>query len=91
MSHDELMDNTYYQLPPELWVKIVDFSGEMALLFTDKYFFSLYNLVNVKISGKIDIISYIMKNNYFDVLKYLVFLKNQKYSIFDKKLLIQNH
>ncbi|ADO18225.1 hypothetical protein [Acanthamoeba castellanii mimivirus] len=72
----------YDTLPPELWVKIIDYSGEISLLLTDKNFFELFNLVNYKI----DVIEYLVENNLIDVLKYLVSLKKLKHPIIDKNI-----
>ncbi|AAV51104.1 putative ankyrin repeat protein [Acanthamoeba castellanii mimivirus] len=77
------MDNTYYQLPLELWVKIVDYTDEIYLLLTNKSFFELLYLVNVKM----DTIKYVVENNLSDVLKHIVELKNINHPIFDKDII----
>ena len=90
-----LIDKMYNILPPELWIKIVDYSGEINLLLVDTNFFELFNLVD----AKIDVIEYIVRNNLTDILKYIVVLKTLKHPIINKnfvptkslnKLLIDN-
>ncbi len=71
----------YDVLPPELWVQIVDYSGEISLLLTNTSFFELLNLVNIKM----DIIEYVTDNNLIDVLKYLVLLKKLRHQIIVNK------
>ncbi|AKI79812.1 ankyrin repeat-containing protein [Acanthamoeba polyphaga mimivirus] len=72
----------YYQLPPELWVKIINYSNEPCLLLTDKNFFELLYLVDIKV----DVIEYIIENNLLDVLKYMVSLKKLSHPFFDKNI-----
>ncbi len=74
------MNDIYYRLPVELWVKIVDCSNEITLLVTNKIFFELIVLINIKV----DIIEYIVSNNDLYLIKYVLLLKNNNHNIFDK-------
>ncbi|AAV51133.1 putative ankyrin repeat protein [Acanthamoeba castellanii mimivirus] len=70
----------YDKLPPELWVKIVDYSREINLLLVNKNFFELFNLVDIEI----DIIDYVIENNLICVLNFIVALKKLEHPIIDK-------
>ncbi|AKI80641.1 putative ankyrin repeat protein [Acanthamoeba polyphaga mimivirus] len=74
------MENIYYQLPVELWVKIVNYSNEISLLVTNKQFFELIVLVNVEV----DILEYIVDIDNVDMMIYILWLKNNNHNIFDK-------
>ncbi|AKI80531.1 putative ankyrin repeat protein [Acanthamoeba polyphaga mimivirus] len=62
------MSDIYYQLPVEIWLRVIFFSDSINLLFVDKNFFGLVNLIN----DKKRIIKEIINQNYVDVLKYLI-------------------
>ncbi len=64
--------NAFNLLPADIWIKIVNHTQEVGLLLTNRSFFELLSLINIKV----DIIEYISNNNLTDVLKYLVFLKS---------------
>ncbi|AKI79733.1 putative ankyrin repeat protein [Acanthamoeba polyphaga mimivirus] len=80
------MNNIYYRLPIELWVKIVNYSNEISLLVTNKQFFELIVLVDVEV----DIIEYIVETNSVDIMRYIMWLKNNSHDIFDKLIVTIN-
>ncbi|AKI80572.1 putative ankyrin repeat protein [Acanthamoeba polyphaga mimivirus] len=79
------MSDIYYQLPPELWVKIINYSNEISLLVTDKTFFELIVLVDIDV----DIVEYIIDNNNIYLARYVLWLKHRNHKIFDK-LIVTN-
>lgn len=61
------MTNTFYLLPVEIWVKIVNFSNETSLLLTNKEFFEMLSLIDVEQN----IFEYVIRNDYWHILDYV--------------------
>ncbi len=67
------MNDVYYDLPPEVWIKIIDYTNEIRLLFANSNFFELVNLINIKIN----VIEHIIKYENLYVIKYIDQLKKK--------------
>ncbi|AZL89616.1 ankyrin repeat protein [Megavirus baoshan] len=77
---DSITDSNLF-LPPELWIHISDYVQEkkLNLFFTNTDFLSLINLL----PDYYDVFIYAIQNNYFDIIKHIINLKNINPNIVD--------